>query len=474
MLLIYTHKITNRLRYIFEFIFKEQLGTEFAITLEREVFEEHDGMKLNYSYRRFGDELFFYATTILFERGIKEQNIRIGRFEGVPTFFLSSSNSDMPFDVFAASFYLLTRYEEYLPKRPKDKFGRYPAKASLAYQQHFLQQPLVDIWIQKLCAILKIYNPEWQPQKMPYKYLPTFDIDIAYAYYCKGVLRNLGGYLFALKNLNFKEIARRTKVLSGFQKDPYDTFDWINELRKKHQLEPVFFFLVGDYGAYDKNISLDNLTFQDLIQSIGDYSQVGIHPSFESNKQVRILSREIDRLSEVLKKEITRSRQHYLKLDLPQTYQNLIEMDVQKDYTMGYASQIGFRASTAASFYFYDLTLEIKTNLKLYPFMAMDVTLRHYMKLNERASIEAVKMLIKSTKAVDGLFVTLWHNHTLSDTHGWEGWREVYQEIVEIAVTGETDIADNPFQFQPLEKEEDKTQKKDTDEELGTQEIILG
>ena len=437
MFLIYTHKITNRLRYIFDFIFKEQLGCDFALTTDKEEFIHSESMKVNYSSRRLADELFFYPTPLLFERGIKKQNIKIGYQDTMPIFFISSNNSDLTFDLFAASFYLITRYEEYFPDKPRDRYGRFPAKASLAYRHNFLQKPLIDIWIKQLTGILQKYYPDWQPSAKTYKFIPTYDIDIAYAYSNKGFLRNLGGYLRDLKQFQWTQILDRTKVMLGQKLDPFDTFDWLSKLRIKYQLSPVYFFLIGDYGPLDKNISIYNLTYQDLIQSIGDYCNVGIHPSFASNKDVKILSQEIDNLASVLKKEIINSRQHYIMLNIPLTYQNLLEVDVIKDFSMGYPSEIGFRASTASAFYFYDLTLEMKTKLKVYPFAVMDVTLKNYMGLNTSASLEAVKELIAETKAVNGLFMTLWHNHTLSDLEGWKGWKATYEEVVKMAI--ETD-----------------------------------
>ena len=339
----------------------------------------------------------------------------------------------MPFDPFAASFYLISRYEEYLPC-VRDQHNRYPATNSLAYQEGFLQQPIVDKWIIKLQQVLQKHYPDIVFRRKDYCYMPSYDIDIAYAYRNKGVLRNLGGYVSALRYGNFKEIARRNRVLFDGEKDPYDTYRWQLQLHKKYDLRPIYFFLVGEYGVYDKNIPLANLKFQELIQSIGDYFEVGIHPSYQSNEKKKILAQEIENLSAVLKKRIDQSRQHYVKLTIPQTYQNLIELDVREDFSMGYPSQLGFRASTASSYYFYDLNLEIKTNLRIFPFMVMDVTMRDYMKLSPAEGLAAAKKIIAEVKAVDGLFITLWHNNALSETHKWQGWRDVYEQIVAEAV----------------------------------------
>ena len=42
------------------------------------------------------------------------------------------------------------------------------------------------------------------------------------------------------------------------------------------------------------------------------------------------------------------------------------------DYSMGYGSINGFRASVASSFYWYDLEKERQTNLRIHPFCFMD------------------------------------------------------------------------------------------------------
>ncbi len=433
MLLIYSPKITNRLQYIFEHLFEEMLGLNFSITTDKEIFIAFDGAKVNYSSRSFEDELFIEASGLLFERGIKQQKIEVADFEDTKMFYLHEESSSLPFDPFAASFYLISRYEEYLPFLP-DVHGRFSASSSLAYQNNFLESPIIDQWVLILKRLLLKYHPELEFRSKSYKFIPTYDIDIAYSFSNKGLLRNTGSFLLDLKNFKFQNIKNRTKVLLGLQKDPFDTYEWQLKLQKTHNLQPIYFFLVGEYGAYDKNISIESFNYQDLIQSIADVCEVGIHPSYASNKSGQKLSYEVKALSKVLKKEVHRSRQHYIKLKIPETYQHLIDLDIDKDYSMGYASDVGFRAGTASAFYFYDLTLEIKTKLKVYPFVVMDVTLQNYLQLTPEAALSLLKQLIQSIRAVQGLFISIWHNNTLSDVEGWSGWRMVYEEMVKEAV----------------------------------------
>src|SRR6202008_2591816 len=115
MLLIYTHKITHRNKYIFNLMFKDIIGIDFALTTDAEELKQYDGAKLSYTHTPIADELFFASRHLLFETGINEQNISVFEFDSHKVFFATGKASVLPFDVFAASFYLVSRYEEYLP-----------------------------------------------------------------------------------------------------------------------------------------------------------------------------------------------------------------------------------------------------------------------------------------------------------------------------------------------------------------------
>lgn len=434
-LLVYTHKITGRGRYMFRFYFREMLGLELKITENAQEFIAHEGPKLSYTHQALADELFFFSRNLLFETGISEQNISVFEWEGHKVFFSAGKASAFPFDPFAAGFYLVSRYEEYLP-HIRDKIDRFDAKNSLAYQHGFLCRPVVDQWAILLREKLAERFPSLQFGTKKYTYVPTIDIDNAFAYRQKGLMRTLGGYAKALLEFNFEDIRTRTRVLLRLQKDPYDTYEYQLALQKQYGLKPVYFFLVGDYGVNDKNLSTQNRRFRELIRHISDYADVGVHPSFGSNKEPSRLQVEIMRLKNILHRDITRSRQHFLMLKFPNTYRNLLDRDITDDYSMGFANEIGFRAGTCSPFHFYDLDFESETALRIHPFAAMDATLNLYMKLSPGEAIEKVKMLIDETRKVNGVFVSLWHNETLSDEKQWKGWKAVYEEIVRLAVPG--------------------------------------
>ncbi|MGL4596579.1 MAG: polysaccharide deacetylase family protein, partial [Bacteroidia bacterium] len=353
-------------------------------------------------------------------------------WEGHPVFFATGKTSALPFDPFAAAFFLVSRYEEYLP-HIRDSLDRFDAHQSIAWQHKFLHIPVVEKWAILLRDLLQKRFPELVFPARSYNYIPSLDIDNAWAYREKGFMRIIGGYLKDLIAVNVVEVKKRTRVLLGFEKDPYDTYSYQLELQKKYALKPLYFFLVADYGVNDKNVPVQNRRFRDLIRHIADYADVGVHPSFGSNREPERLRVEIGRLRTIIHRDITKSRQHFLMLKFPETYRNLMERDITDDYSMGYANEIGFRASISSAFNFYDLDQEAETTLRIHPFGVMDATLNYYMKLNPDEAVDRVRLLIDEVRRVNGTFMTLWHNETLSDEKQWKGWRVVYDRIVEEA-----------------------------------------
>ncbi|MCC6837271.1 MAG: polysaccharide deacetylase family protein [Bacteroidia bacterium] len=415
-------------------IFKDYLSIDFALTDNVEEFKNSTAPKLSYTINPIADELFFTSRNLLFESGITEQNISIFEYNNEKVFFATGKASALPFDVFAASFFLVSRYEEYLP-HIRDEHDRFDAKDSLAFQNNFLQKPLVNIWALWIKNALKNKYPQLQFPERKYQFVSTIDIDNAYAFREKGFTRSIGGYLKAFSKFDINEIKQRTKVLLGLEKDPYDTYDFQLEILRKHKFKSIYFFLLGDYGVNDKNLPIESKKFQSLIKTLGDYADVGIHPSYGSNKSKEQLKKEVGRLSKVLHRDVTKSRQHFLKLTLPETYRNLIDLDIKDDYTMGFASQVGFRASICTPFNFYDLDMELETKLKIHPFAIMEGTLKYYMKVKPEDAMKRIKPLINEVKAVNGDFMSLWHNDTLNNQNLWIGWQKVYQEMVEYAST---------------------------------------
>ena len=136
MLLIYCDKISSRLRYTFELVLDNILGIEYSITLDKEEFCNSFLPKLNYSAHPSGDELFIHADDLLFEGGISDHPVNLSNYKEHSIIFPFQGKADLPFDPFAASFYMVSRYEEYLPSE-RDEFKRYLPQNSIAFKSDF-------------------------------------------------------------------------------------------------------------------------------------------------------------------------------------------------------------------------------------------------------------------------------------------------------------------------------------------------
>ncbi len=433
-LLIYVPKLTQRIRYTFKLVFSDLLLMNYDLTTDLDYFLSADRPKMQYAGKPYSDDIFFKSHGLLLKRGIEVIPVDVVEYQGINAFFPSGDNmSAMPFDVFSAIFYLTSRYEEYLPF-VRDKHGRFTAEKSLAFNLGFLSKPVVNIWALKLREILLKKYPNLKYSIRKYKFIPTYDIDTAWAYDQKGLARTLGGYFLALKRMDWDDIKERTLVLLRKKKDPFDTYDLQLNYQKKYGLKPVYFFLFARYSNYDKNINTRNRKFRLLIKRITDYAKIGIHPSYYSVEHPELLKKELEDLEKVVNKDVNRSRQHFLRLIMPNTYRNLMDNDIMDDYTMGYASKPGFRASICTPYYFYDLDIEHETTLRINPFAVMDGTLKDYMDLTPEDALIMVKDLIDEVKKVNGTFISLWHNESLSNRLRWKGWREVYEKLLEMAV----------------------------------------
>ncbi|HBN06571.1 MAG TPA: hypothetical protein DD434_12400 [Bacteroidales bacterium] len=431
MILVYVDKITNRLGYTLNLIFKDILGVEYTITTNRENFAKHIGAKFSYCKNRVKDEPFIYSTDLLFETTIEIKEMEVFYFEENPAIFRTyAKETIMPFDILAASFYFVSRYEEYLPFI-QDNHGRYRYEESIAFQNCFLHKPIVNIWAKKLVDKLKSIYPDLEFANHFFRFYNTIDIDSAYSFKEKGMFRKLYGFTKDLFKGNFSECAYRFNVIFRGKTDPYDNFDYQISLIKKYKLKTIYFILFGRYGKYDKNISPYNKRFHRLIKYLCDYAKVGIHPSYSSFDQEEELTIQIKELEQVIHKPIIRSRFHYLRYRLPISYRRLMDNMISDDYSMGYSKTIGFRAGICSGYNFFDLEIDGETKLRVHPFAIMDVALKDGLGLNKDEAQIKIKQIVDEIIAVKGDFISVWHNQSLSERYQWKGWREVYENMLE-------------------------------------------
>ena len=429
-LLIFVREITPRVEFTFEFIFQTILGIEYRVTTDQSEFIQSDLPKINYSPANHSSGLFLKAHSLLFEKTLSEQEIIEVEYDGNRFFFPSSDDSFLPFDPFACVFYLITRYEEYFSENV-DEFERFADTENLLFKLGLHEIPVVDQISYWIAEKITEQFPEFKVRKRSFQFVTTIDIDNAWAFKNKKPLISFGAILKAVFHGRIDELKQRLIVFLGFRKDPYDTYKYILETYKGLLSRIHFFFLIGDRNQYDKNVSHKNKAFRELISGISSICEVGIHPSYASNHKPSLFEKEKDRLENIIQRPVTQSRQHFLKLKFPNTYQGLLKSGITDDYTMGFARQAGFRAGTCTPYPFFDLTVNQSTELMIHPFHMMDVALKNHLHLTAEKAGPLVEKLMSEVKKVDGTFVSLWHNESLRDSGQWAGWRKVFEQILE-------------------------------------------
>lgn len=431
-MIIYSHTLTPRLQYVVDFL-SQYYQTAIKIICDEEKYLAHpDPHKLNYSYHRLlPDEIWIHSHVLLFESTIRPVKIECFDFNGHRAFF--KAEGDTGFDFFAATFFLITRYEEYLP-HPNDSYGRYAHTASLAFKEGFLHQPLVNIWLEDFRVLLAERFPELQLTKPQFSFIPTYDIDIAWSYRNKGFKRNAGALAKLFFFGKWNSMMHRIRVIRGKRQDPYDAYEWMDALHQQTGLKPLYFFLVAQQkGKFDKNIHPKNPAFQTLVQeSAGKYT-VGIHPSWASGDHQELLPKEKSWLESTSGQTITASRQHYLRFHLPMTFRRLIAAGVRDEYSMGYGTINGFRASIATPFYWYDLKAEARSPLRIHPFCFMDANACYEEKKSSAEALNQMLAYLDAVRAVNGTLITIWHNSFLGTDEAHQGWRDTYEQFVQQA-----------------------------------------
>ena len=428
MLLIYTPKVTSRLKFVFKQICTRILGIPIGFTTTIEPFIAHDGLKMSYGVQPLGSEFFVQSNGLLFEQGLSDLEINVQKWGTTKCFFGVGDKSQLPFDIFSAAFYLLSRYEEYLP-HVKDRYGRFTKHDSLAFQHGFLQQPVVDLWAENFKQALSAFFPEAEFKSRQYDIQPVIDVPMAYYFKYKGLFRTFGGAVSDLFNFRFRLFYDRFFVLFGLKRDPYDNFKWIINRQKKNQSKFHMFFLVGDFTSYDSNISLNKKPFLSLIKSMRDYCKVGLKPSFYALDDLSILKLEKTRLDGVLNSAIKDVRSSFSKVNLPVTYRHYVELEIQNDFSMGYPDTIGFRAGTCTPFLFYDIDFEIQTPLLIHPYQLMDFSLLQFNAYLDKK--ESLEKAISQVQQVGGIFTPVFHNYSFSPLNRWKDFKSLFNLILD-------------------------------------------
>ena len=379
MVLVYTHQITPRLTYIFKHIFENMLGVSIGFTKTIETFVAHSGPKFSYTKKQLGNEYFIPAHTLLYEQGVKLQTLDVESLDGFPIFFKTQVDSFFSFDIFAASFFLLSRYEEALPhiKTPQGFFD--PAQ-SIAGQYGFLELPVVDLWVKHLQKNLTVAFPEFfntnDEKKKSIKNV-LIEVLVPFRYKHRSLLVSLSDFFKSLWTFDLLQLFEQLAVLFRIKEDPFNTFNTWKSFFKSSAVSPKIFFLFSESSSFQSTVSIFNLSYQKIIKTMSDLFSLGLLVSIKSQlKASEFLGIEKNNLESLTHKPISDIRMSSEIQNLNTIYESLVVQEFNSDYSMGYQKTFGFRAGTATPFYFYSLSSEFQLPLKIIPIITTEMGLK--------------------------------------------------------------------------------------------------
>jgi hypothetical protein len=419
MIGVLVSKITERIEYTFDFVFGMR-GIEYTLITDSNELNRFDHV-LNYSIELVEGvktirpaEVLYSDQLVLPDSEVHDlENVSFHRFNGIE-------------DPIASIFFVLSRMEEYVVQ-DRDAHGRFPFAASLLSELGWVNIAVCDRWADYL--LNDVLGLKWENTESV-NIIPTFDIDNTFAYKFKTGSRRFLSIGRDLLQQNKSRLKERKNVENGGE-DPYDTFDIITSVSERFPNTKLF-WLVKSGEKFDRNLSIENEGHRQLIRDLSKSMDINIHPSYSSFQDQELIRDEVKSLEVITNKKIDSSRQHYLRMSLPESYEVLIRSGIIHDYTMGFAEQIGFRSGTARPHHWFNLKTNKRTELLIHPFVYMDGTLNEYLELNIEESKKKIDSLYSELLRYGGDFVFIWHNETIGDYGIWKGWKDVLDHTLNL------------------------------------------
>ncbi|MCC5916649.1 MAG: polysaccharide deacetylase family protein [Cryomorphaceae bacterium] len=406
------------------------LGVSYTLYHDEKTFLSKDGScKLEYSRTalKHGDHPRIFNSGFLEGDTYRKCKVKV-HGEGKDV-LLFPGDGDFGFDLLAAMFFCLSRYEEYSDAK-RDEHGRFPAKESLAYAMGFLEYPVVDQWrimlVDHLCQKWKM-DPFKRPE---FKVLATVDVDNATAFAHKGFFRTILG-LFRSLFVRQRTLPHRLRSLFSVRKDPYYTYEQQWSLVDKYKVPYIHFVLCAALSSHDRSLSPDSDGFRKILRGMKERAFIGWHPSYAAYSNVKALMKEKKTLEGIIDEPVYRSRQHYIRIQFPKTYRQLVKMGIKEDYSMGFPERPGFRAGTSLPFRFFDVEANTVTDLKIFPFPFLDTYYSEKKALSPEKGLKEMKVFADRIKSVNGHLILVWHNRTFSELEKqWQGWVHNFEEML--------------------------------------------
>lgn len=324
-------------------------------------------------------------------------------------------------DIFASSFFMLTRWEEYVNKK-RDSIDRFPGSQSIAVKQNFISRPVVNEYAEMLWNMMQKLGIKLSRQKQKFEITITHDIDfLRYSF-----IRSIGDIVINRKSVLL--VFKHLRYL--FSEDPYNTFDFLMNISESLGIRSHFYFMSSDSGLkYDTRFYINDKRFRTTVSRIKERNHIiGFHPGFYTYNNDNRWIYEKRVLEEAINQETKEGRQHYLRMDVSKTLPIWDHNRMETDSTLGYANFVGFRCGTGNIFTVFDFLNRKQLKLIERPLIIMDSTLRSNSNFSHTKAKEICSHYISTGKKYNTGITFLFHN--ASFIVEWDGYDSVYKDIL--------------------------------------------
>jgi len=412
--------------YVISILFEEILGIDYKIETAADqkdyliIFDDKKLIIEDHFFTKFSGDLSYLSISNVPKRIVYGKNPFTSE-KDIPIIFGSDKFIyDDPnlitcgIDIFSSAFFLLTRWEEYV-SLVRDKFERFPAKASLLVKEDILHRPVVNEYVEMIWNILKYMGYEQTRKQSEYEFIATHDIDqpirlVNLKMLAKSVMKNLLVFKNILGAANDFFVYGLNKITPKY--DVGNSYDFLIQCSDELGIKSVFNFQNSKKTEYDWGYSNTAVFMQNVFKKIKSSGHViGFHPSYYSSNDPVLWKNEYENLCEITQTQIKMGRQHFLRFSNPTTWQIWEDNNLEYDFTLGFPEKEGFRCGTCSSYSVFNILTRKKLMLKESPLILMDVTLMRYQKgISNEEFINKTNNLISIVKKYNGKFVLLWHN----------------------------------------------------------------
>ena len=167
-----------------------------------------------------------------------------------------------------------------------------------------------------------------------------------------------------------------------------------------------------------------------VIEKIKDSGcAIGFHPSYNTYNNFELLDSEHKYLEEITECNILFGRQHYLRFEVPTTWQIWEDLGMSWDSSMSYADKEGFRCGVCYDFSVFNIESRKKLKLKEKPLIVMEGSFVGYQSnMNPTIMEQKVRLLRDNVKKYKGEFILLWHNSSFGFPI-WHNYKSIYENF---------------------------------------------